>query len=104
MRYSKIAPTAPHAQHMPSHIFTRVGHWKESIAANTASVRAARADKSYGDQLHGQDYMVYAYLQLGQDGNPRTVIDEMPQSTNFRPDAFGAYLALAATTLPYMTD
>src|SRR5215470_7932014 len=63
MRYSKIAPAAPHAQHMPSHIFTRVGYWKESVAANTASVRAARADKSYGDALHGQDYMVYAYLQ-----------------------------------------
>src|SRR5215470_4096569 len=61
MRYSMIAPAAPHAQHMPSHIFTRVGYWQESIAANIASVRAAKADKSYGDQLHGQDYMVYAY-------------------------------------------
>src|SRR6185312_11521848 len=64
MRYAKIAPAAPHAQHMPSHIFTRVGYWKESIAANQASVGAARADKAATDQLHGQDYMVYAYLQL----------------------------------------
>ena len=50
-RYSQIAPTAPHAQHMPSHIFTRVGYWKESIALNAGSVRAAKADKEYGDQL-----------------------------------------------------
>src|SRR5499433_1670858 len=54
MRYSKIAPAAPHAQHMPSHIFTRVGYWKESIAANEASVRAAKADKAATEQLHGQ--------------------------------------------------
>src|SRR5262245_37402186 len=79
--YSKIAPSAPHAQHMPSHIFTRVGYWKDSIAANQASVRAAKAEKGYGDQLHGQDYMVYAYLQLGQDKEARAVIDEMAAST-----------------------
>src|ERR1044071_8788114 len=59
-RYAKIAPSAPHAQHMPSHIYTRVGYWKESVASNTASVKAALADKSTTDQLHGQDYMVYA--------------------------------------------
>ena len=64
---------------MPSHIFTRVGYWKELIASNTASVRAAKADKAASDQLHGQDYMVYAYLQLGQDKNARAVIDEMAQ-------------------------
>ena len=80
MRYSKIAPAAPHAQHMPSHIFTRVGYWKELIASNAASVRAAKADKAASDQLHGQDYMVYAYLQLGQDKNARAVIDEMAQA------------------------
>src|SRR5215475_2359133 len=77
LRYAKIAPVAPHAQHMPSHIFTRVGYWKESIAANEASVRAAKADKAATEQLHGQDYMVYAYLQLAQDNNARAVIDEM---------------------------
>src|SRR6266571_260344 len=61
MRYAKIAPAAPHAQHMPSHIFTRVGYWKESIASNIASVKAAKADNQGDDQLHGMDYMVYAY-------------------------------------------
>jgi tetratricopeptide (TPR) repeat protein len=103
-RYSKIAPTAPHAQHMPSHIFTRVGYWKESIAANAGSVRAARADKEYGDQLHGQDYMVYAYLQLAQDKNARAVIDEMAAGTAVNPDLPGASFALAASPARYAME
>ena len=103
-RYGKIAPTAPHAQHMPSHIFTRVGYWKESIAANIASVRAAKADKEYGDQLHGQDYMVYAYLQLAQDNNARAVIDEMASATAANPGAPGASFALAASPARYMVE
>src|SRR4029453_7318713 len=57
-RYAKIAPSAPHAQHMPSHIYTRVGYWKESIESNAASVKAAKAEKSVGNYLHAQDYMV----------------------------------------------
>src|SRR6266852_426703 len=103
-RYSKVAPAAAHAQHMPSHIFTRVGYWKESIAANQASVRAAKADKAATDQLHGQDYMVYAYLQLGQDKNARAVIDEMAQATSFSPDVQGAPFALAASPARYMVE
>ena len=103
-RYGKIAPTAPHAQHMPSHIFTRVGYWKESIAANIASVRAAKADKEYGDQLHGQDYMVYAYLQLAQDDNARAVIEEMASATAANPGAPGASFALAASPARYMVE
>jgi hypothetical protein len=66
-RYSKIAAAAPHAQHMPSHIFTRVGYWKESIASNTESVRIAKLDGEQHDQAHCMDYLVYAYLQLAQD-------------------------------------
>ena len=100
--YSKIAPSAPHAQHMPSHIFTRVGYWKDSIAANQASVRAAKAEKGYGDQLHGQDYMVYAYLQLGQDRAARAVIDEMASATG--PDAPGSSFALAASPARYVVE
>jgi hypothetical protein len=103
-RYSKIAPAAPHAQHMPSHIFTRVGYWKESIASNTASVRAAKADKEGNDQLHGMDYMVYAYLQLGQDKSARAVIDEMLQATNFNPDVQGGNFALAASPARYAVE
>jgi tetratricopeptide (TPR) repeat protein len=103
-RYAKIAPAAPHAQHMPSHIYTRVGLWKESIAANKASVQAARADKEYGDQLHGQDYMVYAYLQLAQDKEARGVIDEMAAVSEVNPNAMGAFFALAASPARYMVE
>src|SRR5512138_328616 len=88
-RYALIAPAAPHAQHMPSHIFTRVGYWKESIGSNTAAARAAKADKEFTDQLHAMDYMVYAYLQLAQDNAARAVIDEMT-SASAQPAAFGA--------------
>ena len=103
LSYSKIAPNAPHAQHMPSHIFTRVGYWKESIAANMASVRAAKAEQETGDQMHGQDYLVYAYLQLDQDKNARAVVDDV-EATSFKPDAFGAAFARAASPARYMVE
>ena len=64
-RYAEVAPDASHAQHMPSHIFTRVGAWRESVASNQASVAAAKGDMRYIP--HGWDYMVYAYLQLADD-------------------------------------
>ena len=101
--YSKIAPNAPHAQHMPSHIFTRVGYWKESIAANLASVQAAKAENELGDQLHGQDYLVYAYLQLGQDKEARAVVDEI-NAARPDPDSFGAAFAMAASPARYMVE
>jgi hypothetical protein len=82
-RYSKIAPAAAHAQHMPSHIFTRVGYWKESIASNAESSSVAKLDNSLHDQLHAMDYLVYAYLQLGQDQKAKAVIDEMETVTGF---------------------
>ena len=83
-RYAKIAPAAPHAQHMPSHIYTRVGYWKKSIDSNIASVKAAKAEKSVGNYLHAQDYMVYAHLQLGQDKQARAVLDDMMLETDFK--------------------
>ncbi len=89
---------------MPSHIFTRVGYWKESIASNAASVQAAKADKSASDQLHGQDYMVYAYLQLAQDKNARAVIDEMLATKNFNPEVGGGPFALAASPARYAVE
>ncbi len=64
-RYAKIAPDSPHALHMPSHIFTRLGLWQESIESNLASAAAARKDNAAGDELHARDYLVYAYLQRG---------------------------------------
>src|ERR1700682_2668812 len=66
-RYAKVAPAAAHAQHMPSHIFTRVGYWSESIASNAEAARVAKDSKDFHDQLHAMDYQVYAYLLPGQD-------------------------------------
>src|SRR3954467_9987449 len=96
-RYAKIAPSAPHAQHMPSHIYTRVGYWKESIESNAASVKAAKAERSVGNYLHAQDYMVYAHLQLGQDQQAQVVIDDMMKETDFKATLLAADYALAAS-------
>ena len=103
-RYAAIAPAAPHAQHMPSHIFTRVGYWKESIASNLASVKAAKVDGEGPDQLHADDYLVYAYLQLGRDADAHAVIDEMGKTGDVNADAFGGWFALAASPARYMVE
>jgi hypothetical protein len=103
-RYAKIAPAAPHAQHMPSHIYTRVGYWKESITSNTASVQAAKAEKSVGNYLHAQDYMVYAHLQLGQDKQASAVIDEMMKEKDFKATVSAAHYALAASPARYVVE
>ncbi|KAB2849106.1 MAG: hypothetical protein F9K44_08960 [Hyphomicrobiaceae bacterium] len=96
-RYAQIAPSAPHAQHMPSHIYTRVGYWKQSIESNIASVKAAKAEKSVGNYLHAQDYMVYAHLQLAQDKKAEAVIAEMAKENDFKATVFAAHYALAAS-------
>jgi hypothetical protein len=70
-RYAQIAPVAPHALHMPSHTFTRVGSWQESIDANLASAAAARKDGATAEELHALDYQAYAYLQTAQDAAAR---------------------------------
>lgn len=82
--YAKIAPDAPHALHMPSHIFTRLGLWQESIDSNLASAAAAKKNGLVGDELHAMDYLVYAYLQTGQDREALGVSNAMPkpQSTD----------------------
>ena len=72
-RYTGIAPAAPHALHMPSHIFTRRGYWQESIDSNRASAAAA---KNHFDQLHAMDYLAYAYLQMAQDLAAKRVLEE----------------------------
>ncbi|HUI97861.1 MAG TPA: hypothetical protein VLX44_19040 [Xanthobacteraceae bacterium] len=103
-RYAAIAPAAPHAQHMPSHIFTRVGYWKESIASNLASVKAAKADREGNEALHASDYLVYAYLQLGRDKDAAAVIDEMTHAADPNSDAFGGWFALAASPARYAVE
>ena len=66
-RYSKIAPDAPHALHMPSHTFTRLGYWQESIDSNVAAAASARREGQTAEELHASDYEIYADLQTAQD-------------------------------------
>ena len=103
-RYAQIAPAAAHAQHMPSHIFIRLGYWDDSITSNVESARVAKEDNEPGDQLHAMDYLVYANLQLGQDRKAKAVIDEM-MTVGGRPEAYlgGAY-ALAASPARYAIE
>src|SRR5437899_897470 len=82
-KYAKIAPSAPHAQHMPSHIYTMVGMWDASIASNQKAivvandyVLKANLDGTLAGVPHAYDFMAYAYLQLGQDARARGLIDE----------------------------
>src|SRR3712207_2007950 len=80
-RYADIAPSAPHALHMPSHIFTRLGYWDESIATNR---RSAAAEPDSNAAVHPMDYMVYAYLQQGRDEEALKVVSRAVQN----PDRF----------------
>jgi hypothetical protein len=75
--YSKIAPSAPHALHMPSHIFTRLGLWDDSIASNLAARAAARTQGDQGEELHAMDYLTYAYLQRGRDSDAEQVVADL---------------------------
>jgi hypothetical protein len=77
-RYASLAPAVPHALHMPSHTFTRVGYWKESIETNRRSADAAHkagGPAGAGEELHALDYQIYAYLQLAQDKAAKTALD-----------------------------
>jgi hypothetical protein len=111
-RYAKIAPSAPHALHMPSHTFTRVGAWQDSIETNTASSDVARALGSTSEELHAMDYRAYAYLQTGQDAKAREMVDGLPQvQARFDPSAIGGaapgsagYFALASIPARYALE
>src|SRR5574338_37732 len=86
--YAKIAPSAPHALHMPSHTFTRLGYWQDSIDTNTASYESAMKVASYSEALHAMDYQMYAYLQTAQDAAARGVLERMPAvAGKLTPDA-----------------
>jgi hypothetical protein len=102
--YAKIAPDSPHALHMPSHIFTRLGLWDDSIVSNTASAKSAvaqarrlRGGGGAFDQLHAMDYLVYAYLQQGRDKSAQNVLAEMSAITNLDENQFAAAYAFAAS-------
>jgi hypothetical protein len=77
-RYAAIAPSAAHALHMPSHTFTRLGEWTQSIETNQRSIDVALRDSAIGEALHASDYAVYAHLQLGQDSAAKALLDRLP--------------------------
>jgi hypothetical protein len=109
--YAKIAPDAPHALHMPSHIFTRLGLWDESIESNLASAAAAKrraAEMHPGagsfDELHADDYLVYAWLQEAKDGRSLEILGEMRAMTKVDDPQFAAAYAFAAAPVRYALE
>jgi len=103
-RYAAIAPDAPHALHMPSHIFTRVGAWADSVTTNRRSADAAQQSHDPDDALHALDYMTYAYLQLARDGDARKTFEEARTLTGINPARATAYYALAAMPARYIVE
>ncbi|HVI79684.1 MAG TPA: hypothetical protein VM715_16245, partial [Candidatus Acidoferrum sp.] len=107
--YNSIAPWVPHALHMPSHIFTRLGMWDESIAANQASAEASRAyaamrhrDAAEAEELHALDYLAYSYLQEAQDAEAKKIVDLVAKVKKTNPELeFSAAYALAAIPTRY---
>ena len=112
-RYSAIAPDAPHALHMPSHTFTRLGLWQDSIDTNLRSADAAHGDAgAASEELHALDYQAYAYLQTGQDAAARRTVDLVPPlkaaipnagAGNAAPPSAG-YYAVAAIPARYALE
>ena len=103
-RYAKLAPAAPHALHMPSHIFTRVGAWTDSAATNQRSATVAKNGKEPDEALHASDYMVYAYLQLARDGDALKTIQEAAAVGDFNAARFVGPYALAAMQARYPVE
>src|SRR5438094_3483872 len=110
--YGSIAPWVPHALHMPSHIFTRLGMWEESIAANRSSADASRAyaamrhrEATEAEELHALDYMAYSYLQEAQDSKAKEIVDFVATVRKTNPELeFSAAYALAAIPARYALE
>jgi len=109
--YAKIAESSPHALHMPSHIFVRLGLWDDSIRANEASAAAARAhvEKTQPgaasfDELHAVDYLAYSFLQQGRDAQAREMVERVRQVGTLDNPNFAAAYALAAVPARYALE
>ena len=96
--YSRTAPSAPHALHMPSHIFTQLGLWQDSITSNLRAREAAHQQGDTGEELHAMDYLVYAYLQSGRDQDATQVVQQLKNMPELNADDFK--IAYAATAMP----
>jgi tetratricopeptide (TPR) repeat protein len=110
--YAAIAPWVPHALHMPSHIFTRLGMWNEAIDSNQASAEASRAyaamrhrDETEAEELHALDYLAYSYLQKAQDLKAKEIVDFAAKVRKTNPELeFSAAYALAAIPARYTLE
>jgi predicted Zn-dependent protease len=110
-KYASIAPSSAHAQHMPSHIFTRLGLWDESIKSNLASIAAAKcyAENAgikghWDEELHGMDYLVYAYLQKGENNLAKQQLDYLKSIKQVYPVNFKVAYAFAAIPTRYFLE
>jgi hypothetical protein len=112
LRYAEIAPSAAHALHMPSHTFTRVGMWQESVDTNLRSMEVAESNAAISEALHAADYAVYAYMQMRNDGAARGLLERLPELrgrfdptaiTGAAPPAAG-FFALAAIPARYALE
>jgi tetratricopeptide (TPR) repeat protein len=107
-RYAQIAPAAPHALHMPSHIFARVGLWQDDINSNLASVAATRKTAAMGmggegHQFHAMDFLFYAYMQSGRDADAKALIEEIRAMPDKKDDMYGKGYDPHAATLAHLT-
>jgi hypothetical protein len=96
--YAKIAPSAPHALHMPSHIFTRLGLWDDSIRSNEAARRVAHEQGDVGEELHAMDYLTYAYLQRGRSADAERIVEQLRAMGSLLGNDFK--VGYAATAMP----
>jgi tetratricopeptide (TPR) repeat protein len=110
-RYASVAPASAHAQHMPSHIFTRLGLWDESIHSNLMSTASARCyaenaafEGHWDEELHGMDYLVYAYLQKGDDSLAKAQWDYLRTIHEVYPADFKVAYAFAAIPARYVLE
>jgi len=107
-RYASIAPSVPHAQHMPSHIFTRLGLWNDAVRSNAAAEQSARAYEErvqmngvWDQRMHPLDYLEYAYLQMGDDEHAKAIVDEVAKLKPMTPEVQASAYAFAAIPARY---
>ncbi|MFA6086684.1 tol-pal system YbgF family protein [Mucilaginibacter sp.] len=110
-KYASVAPSSAHALHMPSHIFTRLGLWRESISSNIASVSSARCYAAaagikghWDEELHGMDYLMYAYLQRGANDLAKKQWDYLNTIDEVNPINFKVAYAFAAIPSRYLLE
>jgi hypothetical protein len=103
-RYAEIAPDSPHALHMPSHIFTRLGLWQESIDSNLVSAASAQKNNAPGNELHAKDYLIYAYLQGAQDLEAKRALEAPPAGRPDDPQYMNGLYAVGTSPARYAVE